>query len=130
MEFFMMSEKTPQFQGSPAHQGPIDIRLAHQFSGIGRLDAAAILNADAFGHRLVKQLRQAAADEGMDVLRLLGRRVAARADGPDRFIGQDRFFHLFFAQPGQTALQLSGDDTFGLAGFAFGERFAYTNDWL
>ena len=69
-----------------------------------------------------------AADERMRVLRLLRRRRLARANGPDRFVGDDGFDHLFLGQAGEAAAHLRFQNLFHLAGFAFRQRFADADD--
>ena len=52
----------------------------------------------------------------------------ARANGPNRFIGNDGFNHLFARQTCQTSANLRLKHLFSLPGFALGQRFAHTND--
>ena len=47
--------KTSRFQRRAAHQRAVHVRLAHQFPGVGRLDAAAVLDADFSGRGFVEQ---------------------------------------------------------------------------
>src|ERR1051326_8666783 len=93
--------KTPVFQGRPADERAIHVRLAHQFAGIPRLHAATILDAHAPRNRLVEQFRDQPPEEGVGVLRLLRGGRLARADGPDRLVSYDRLGHLVLDQPGQ-----------------------------
>ena len=62
--------------------------------GVVRLDAPSILDDDPGGRRLAERLDEPAADERVDRLGLLGRGGEARADRPDRLIGQHGAGHL------------------------------------
>src|ERR1051325_11469164 len=95
--------KTPVFQGRAADERAVHVRLAHQFTGIPRLDAATILDAHAARNRLIEQFRDQPPDEGMGVLRLLGGGGLAGADGPDRLVSDDRLRPLIFVSPGPAA---------------------------
>src|SRR5262249_49176946 len=60
-------------QRSTADESTIHVRLAHQFLGVGRLDASAILDAYLFRSSVVEHFRKYSANESVRVLRLLGR---------------------------------------------------------
>ena len=64
----------------------------------------------------------------MHFLRLGGRGCFASADGPDRFVGDDRAFHLGCGQACQAAPDLRADDLFRAAAFAIFELFAHADD--
>src|SRR5581483_1269336 len=69
----------------------VDVLLRHEFSGVFRLHAAAVLNTNALGRGRVGKFAENAADKGVRFLRLLRGRVFACADGPDRLIGDHGF---------------------------------------
>jgi hypothetical protein len=130
MEFFDDVSKTSRLQRRAADQRAVHIRLAHQLLGVVRLHAAAVLNAHLFGRGFVEQLHQHGANERVRVLRLLRRGGLARANRPDRFVGDDGFNHLFPGQSGEAAAHLRFENFFHLAAFAFRQRFADADNRL
>src|SRR5206468_6569745 len=95
-----------RIKAGAADKGAIDVGLAHQFACVLRLHAAAVLNPDPLGGRVVVHLVQSVANERMGFLCLSGRRVAASADGPDRLIRNHRFLQFLWTQTNETATQL------------------------
>src|SRR5947207_2878863 len=65
--------KTTVFQGGAADQRAVHLRLAHQLARVRRLHTATILDAHASGNCPVEHRDQLLSDEGVGVLRLLGR---------------------------------------------------------
>src|ERR1044072_7206553 len=61
-------------------KGAVDVWLTHELDCVFRLHAAAVLNADALGCRVVRHLMQSVANERVGFLRLSGRRIATGAD--------------------------------------------------
>ncbi len=116
------------FEGGAADEGAVDVREGHEFAGVGGFDASAVLDADAAGGGFVVEFGEQAADEGMGVLGLLGGGGFAGADGPDGFVGDDRFDQLLLGEAGEAAADLGLEDGLGLAGFAFGEGFTDADD--
>src|ERR1043165_5687364 len=76
--------KAARFKRSSAHQSAVHIRLAHQLPGVGRFDAATILNPDTPGNRLVEGGGQDLANERVSFLGLRGRGCFAGANRPNR----------------------------------------------
>src|ERR1043166_8393908 len=62
------------------------------------------------------------------MLRLFRRRIAAGADRPDRFVGEDRIIDFFVCQTGKTASGLALEYSVGLLGFTFFERFSQADN--
>src|SRR6266850_5014255 len=93
--------ETAVFQRSAADQRTVHIRPAHQLAGVRWFDTATVLDSRAPGNCLVEHGRKLLADEGVRVLSLLRGRRLAGADGPDRFVGNDRFLHLLRGQSSQ-----------------------------
>src|SRR5687767_3482760 len=50
--------KTPIFKRSATYQSPVNVRQAHQFAGITRLDAATILDANVPRNRFIEHFDQ------------------------------------------------------------------------
>ena len=91
-----------RFQTRSAHEGAIDILLAHESLHVFRCDAPAILNPDFFGNFPRIEFFQSLPDELVHLFCLLGGRGLSRADGPDRFVGNHHPFYFFLAYPFQT----------------------------
>ena len=66
----------------------------------------------------------------MGFLGLAGGGGFAGADGPDRFVSDNRVLHLFVGQARQAPAHLRVQDLFGLPAFAFGKRFPDANNRL
>src|SRR5471032_2033179 len=64
-------EEAAGLETRAADQPAVDVLLAEELRGIGRLHRAAVEDAHPPGHRLGEELGQEAADEGVDLLRLL-----------------------------------------------------------
>src|SRR5882757_9560418 len=73
-----------------AHQCAVDVRLAEEFAGIARLHAAAVQNPHSAGRPVIVTLGEQAAKVSMDLLGLLWSGYLARADGPNRLVGDDQ----------------------------------------
>src|SRR5262249_52651919 len=69
----------------PAYEGSVDLRHRHQLSDVPRLDAAAVLNPHRVRGAAV-ELPQYPADHADRLVGVVGRGVAAGADGPDRLV--------------------------------------------
>src|SRR6185437_4316571 len=122
--------KAAGFERGPAYQRAINVGLAHQLAGIGRLDASTILDAHLLGNAIVKHFRQHAANKRMGILRLLGRGRLPGADGPNRLISQDRLRHLVLGQSSQAAANLRIQHLFGLVRLAFRQSLADAHNRL
>src|SRR6185503_2000220 len=72
--------------------------------------------------------RDAAADEGVDVLGLPGRSGLAGADGPDRLVGHHRPGRLVRRELAKRALELALHDLEGPVRLALGEGLAHAGD--
>ncbi|MNT75362.1 hypothetical protein D3C72_2142520 [compost metagenome] len=79
------------FQARTANQRTIDVLDAHQFQRIGRLYRAAIEDAHGLAG-IAEALDEFVAHEGMGLAHVFDRRRQARADCPDRLIGDDGIF--------------------------------------
>src|SRR4051812_15088437 len=73
-------------EGGTAHQRAVDVGACQKLFGVVGLDAAAVENTSLFAEVRV-QGGQPLADGGVDFLGLLGGGDLARADGPDRLVG-------------------------------------------
>jgi len=89
--------KTARIEARAAHERAIDVWLRHKRARVIRLYAAAVLNADFFGGRFIGNFTEHPADEGMRLLRLLGRSGLAGADRLDRLVGDHRFLQFLRA---------------------------------
>src|SRR5665213_2341424 len=76
------------FQAGAANQSTVHTRERHDFGGVGRLDRAAVEDADLL-RLLAKAFGQPPPDMGMGRPDVIQRRREAGADGPDGFIGDD-----------------------------------------
>ena len=74
-------------EAGPADQGAVDVRLGQEIGRVGRLDAAAVLDAHLVRGRGVAELGQDLADMGVGVLLLLGAGGLAGAEGPSGGVG-------------------------------------------
>src|SRR5271157_3357441 len=86
-------------EAGASHQRPVDVGTGQQLLGVVRLHAPSILDDNPGGRRLAERLDEPAADEGVDRLGLLAGGCEARADGPDRLIGQHGAGHLLHREP-------------------------------
>ena len=73
----------------------VDVGLGAQCGDVVRLDAAAVQDVAALGGVRAEPLAQARADVGVGVLRLFGRGVLTRADGPHGLVGEHEIAQLF-----------------------------------
>src|SRR5258706_9315830 len=73
--------------------------------------------------------RENAPDKRVHFLRLLRRRGASSADGPDRFVSHDDTVEVRGCQPAQTPDNLLFDHIEGLSLIALLKRLADTNDY-
>src|SRR5258705_13182385 len=103
-----------------ADQPAIDVGHGEYVPRISRLDTAAIQDAQTCRDFSILR-RDTLAYEGMHFLRLLRRRRAAGANGPDRLIGDDRTAQGLDATELRDRFQLRTDDPFGTSGLALGE---------
>ena len=121
------SKEVGRGQGGTADQPSVHIRLREQFSGVGRLDAAAVKQSGQTGNHNIF-LFQLATNEGVDLLSLLRAGGAASTDGPDRLVGDHGRIEAGNAVMGQYGLQLARDDRLGLAGFTLFQALAHAQD--
>src|SRR4029453_10987664 len=75
-------------------EGAIDVCLVHELACVFWFNAPAVLNADAFGGRVVCHFVQSVANKRVGFLCLSGRGVAAGGHGPDRVIGNPGFLQF------------------------------------
>src|SRR5450830_1146755 len=119
------SEEIGRFQAGAPDQGPVHIGNCQQLLGIGRLDRAAIEDADvaAFG---AEPRLQPLADEGMRLGHVGRCRGQSGADRPDRLVRE----HQIGARTaiGQRAIELAADHRQGLPALALGALFADANN--
>ncbi len=85
----MIAVKPRASRLAPSTSAPSMSGLGKEFGGVAGLDAAAVLDADAFGGGMAEPGAQDFADPLVGLLGLCGRRGLAGADGPDRFVGDD-----------------------------------------
>ena len=97
-QFFLAPATMPRnwsdFQAGASDQRPVDVSLSEQIGGVFGLYAAAVLDTDVVGNRLIISLGEYLAKIEMHLLRLLGGGHFARPDGPNRLVGDDGFCHL------------------------------------
>src|SRR6476469_1862838 len=78
-------------QAGAADECTVHSMLAQQRGGVIRLDAAAVLDGERPGRILPEHPTEAAPDDGVRVLGLLGGGVLSEtADCPDRFVRDDQ----------------------------------------
>src|SRR5947207_1650887 len=90
-------------EAGASYKGTVNVWLAHELSCVLWLHAPAVLNTHPFGRRIIGHRVQSMADERVGFLCLSGRRIAAGADGPDRFIRNHRFLQFLRAQTSEAA---------------------------
>ena len=83
-----MARNSSALSDAPPIRPPSTSGIAKSSRGIAGLDAAAVQDAQAGGDFSILR-RHPPADEGVHLLRLLGRRRPPGADGPDRLVGDD-----------------------------------------
>src|SRR6266540_1790234 len=93
-------------EAGAADEGAVDIRLAHEFACILRFHAAAVLNTDSLGCRVVGHFAQDVSNERVGFLCLSWCGIATGADGPDRLICNHCFLKFLWSQTIETATQL------------------------
>src|SRR5262245_29787579 len=118
------TEKIVGCQTGAADEAAIDVGGGHEFGGVGGLDAAPVQDANGLGGGGTEGGGELAADVGVGFGGLLGGRVAAGADGPDGFVGDDETGELIGLEAGEAGVDLLGEDVVGLVGVALGEGFA------
>ncbi len=84
----------------------------------------------ALGGVLAVQLADDLADDGADLVGLLGGSGLAGADGPDGLIGDDDVLQLVSGHAGQRDLDLHTDQLLGDALLALVEALAHADDGL
>src|SRR2546425_9354037 len=102
----------------------VDVGLGHEGVDISGFHAAAIEDADAPGRRVGREADELAADGVVHFLRLPRGRGAARADRPDRLVGDHAPGDLGGRGAGEGARHLPLDDRGGRVGVPLGERLA------
>src|SRR6476661_4241960 len=95
--------------GRPADEGAVDVLLGHDRRDVVRLDAAAVEHAHAVGDVTAVELGEQGTDRRADLLRVLGSRDLAGADGPDRLVGDDDRGGLLLGDPVEVLAQLCDD---------------------
>ena len=111
-----------------ANQCAVDVGLGHEFAGILRFHAAAVLDPDSLGCGLIGHLAQSVANERVRFLCLLGCCVAPGTDRPHWLVRDHRFLQLLWTQTGETAAQLDRQNLFHVALVALLERFSDANN--
>src|SRR5690554_2051738 len=103
-------------QRRPADEPAVDVRHREQAGGVGRLDAAAIQDADAVGGANAA-LAQARPDEGVHLLRRLRRGGPPGADRPDGLVGDDDAIGRERGHDRRERVDLAPDHRLGLPRF-------------
>ena len=111
-----------------ANEGAVDIRLLHESLDRSRLDAAAVLNADAVSCFLAKFCSNRLADVRADFLSLLEGSRLARANSPDWLVSDDELCYLFRLEASEGSLDLACDEVEVNAGFALLEGLTAADD--
>ena len=115
-------------EAGAADERAVDVGLAHEFAGILRFHAAAVLNPHSLGCGLIGHFAQGVANERVRFLRLLGCCIAPGADRPDRLVRNHCFLQFLWTQTSETAAQLDRQYFFNVAFVALLERFSDAND--
>src|SRR5216684_4244321 len=94
-------------QACPADQSPVNIGFGDERVNIIRGDAAAVKDSHLVGALAIVALENYSAQRAVDRFGLLGGRGAARADRPDRLVGENHARDRVVADAFESALQLS-----------------------
>src|SRR5882724_6926158 len=113
---------------SPADEGTVNVGLAHEFAGILRFHAPAVLNPNPFGCRIVGHFLQDVTNERVRFLRLSWCGIATGADRPHRFVRDHSFLKFLWSQTSETPTQLDCQYLFNVAFVALLERFSDANN--
>ncbi len=100
--------KRISLQACTADKGAVNVLLPHELIDIVGLDAAAVENAQAHGHLSAGKGCNQRPDRLMHLFGLGRRCRLARADCPDRLIGDDDFSYIIRRQFRKAALDLFG----------------------
>src|SRR5207247_2562565 len=106
----------------------VDVGLLHDGSDVARLDAPAVLDADAFGRLGASYVLDRRADHGAHRLGILRGGVAAGSDRPDRLVGDDHLPDGRLGDPGQPGPDLALDLRLGAARLALVQGLADAHD--
>ena len=112
-----------------ADQASVDIGLSKELGRIRRLDAAAVEDAKLPSSLNIKA-GNCIAKRCVNVLSNLRSRALARADCPDRFIGNSAGGKRFCTYIGDDGAELLFDDAKRLTRFTLLKRLAHANDGL
>ncbi len=116
-------------QRGAADQGAVDVGEGHQALDVVGLDAAAVEDAQRVRDGLAVLRGDPRADEGVDLLGLLGGRDLAGADRPDRLVGDHHLLGFVGRRrASRIASSLAADHFHRAARFALGERLADARD--
>ncbi len=107
-------EKCSRVETCSADEGTIDIGFSHKVGGILWLDAPTINDANG-GTWITEHFYEEFADLLMNLIRLGGGGNFTGSDGPDRFIGDNKFFNLIHWKTGKGGVDLSIDDGGGFS---------------
>src|SRR5262249_29388840 len=108
-------------------QPAIDIGHRKYICRIARLDAAAVEDARRAGNFSIP-LPDPRPDESVDLLRLIGRCVTSRADGPDRLVGDHAGPERACAAELEHRIELTSDHLLSPARIAIGELLPDAKD--
>ena len=84
-----------RIKAGAADEGAVDVGLAHEFAGIFRFHAAAVLNPHSLGCGLIGHFAQDMSNERVRFLCLLGCCVAPGTDCPHRFVRDHALLQIF-----------------------------------
>src|SRR5260221_14542936 len=82
-------EEALGLEGRPADEDAVDVGLDHDAGDVAGGDAAAVEDPDGLGRIVAVAAGDTLAQEGLDLLRLVGGGHAARPDRPHRLVGDD-----------------------------------------
>ena len=77
------AHEVASLERSAADEAAVDVGLGEEFLGVGGFAAAAIEDGEVVGHLGAELVGNDLADEGVDLLGLLGSGSLAGTDGPD-----------------------------------------------
>mmetsp|Transcript_28638 Transcript_28638/g.91721 ORF Transcript_28638/g.91721 Transcript_28638/m.91721 type:complete len:312 (+) Transcript_28638:246-1181(+) len=122
--------KGVRLEAGAADEGAVDVGARHQVVDVVVVDRATVLDHHRVGNLLAVVLDEPAADVRVRLLRHLGRRREAGADGPHRLVRDDDVLHHRRVHPRQSLGELRGANVERLAGLALLLELADAEDGL
>src|SRR3954468_18361313 len=114
-------------QRRPADESPVDVRHREQLRRVRGLHASPVEDRNALAHSCILRA-DATADERVRLVGLLCRRRPARADRPDRLVGDDPAGQPDHPVALQQRIDLAAQHGVRLAALALIQRLAHAED--